>query len=93
MENMVKKRNILYILAIQIISSFLTIFTDNKEVNGLTASEMAETLGLKLKTVKKRLETAGIKPLTKEAVYDKSALEAIRNVPGKGRPLKAKPEK
>jgi hypothetical protein len=53
---------------------------------------MAEKLGLKLKTVKKRLETAGIKPLTKEAVYPDSALEAIRNVPGKGRPPKAKPE-
>jgi hypothetical protein len=52
---------------------------------------MAEKLGLKLKTVKKRLETAGIKPLTKEAVYPASALEAIRNVPGKGRPSKAKP--
>jgi hypothetical protein len=49
---------------------------------------MAESLGLKLKTVKKRLETAGIKPLTKEAVYAESALEAIRNVPGKGRPKK-----
>jgi predicted ArsR family transcriptional regulator len=58
------------------------------EMNGLTASEMAEKLGLKLKTVKKRLETAGIKPLTKEAVYPDSALEAIRNVPGKGRPKK-----
>lgn len=72
-------------------SSSLTIFTDNKEVNGLTASEMAEKLGLKLKTVKKRLETTGIKPLTKEAVYDESALEAIRNVPGKSRPPKPKP--
>jgi hypothetical protein len=50
---------------------------------------MAEVLGLKLKTVKKRLETSGIKPLTKEALYPESALEAIRNVPGKGRPKKA----
>jgi DNA-directed RNA polymerase specialized sigma24 family protein len=37
---------------------FLTIFTDNRRVEGLTASEMAEKLELKLKTVKKRLETA-----------------------------------
>jgi predicted ArsR family transcriptional regulator len=82
----------MYISSKRIFSSFLTIFTDNKKVNGLTASEMAETLGLKLKTVKKRLETAGIKPLTKEAVYPAAALEAIRNVPGKGRPPKGKPE-
>jgi predicted ArsR family transcriptional regulator len=91
-ENIVKKRKILYILSKQVFSSFLTIFADNKEMNGLTASEMAEKLGLKLKTVKKRLETAGIKPLTKEAVYPDSALEAIRSVPGKGRPPKVKPE-
>jgi hypothetical protein len=30
----------------------------------------------------------GIKPITKEALYDVSALEAIRNVPGRGRPAK-----
>ena len=57
-------------------------------MNGLTATEMVEALGLKLKTVKKRLETAGIKPLTKEAIYPESALDTIRNVPGKGRPPK-----
>jgi predicted ArsR family transcriptional regulator len=60
-------------------------------MNGLTASEMAEKLGLKLKTVKKRLEAAGLKPLTKEAVYPESALETIRNV-SMGRPPKAKSE-
>ena len=61
-------------------------------MNGLTASEMSNILGIPLKTVKKRLERAGIKPVTQEAVYDDSALEAIRNVPGKGRPKKPKPE-
>jgi hypothetical protein len=52
---------------------------------------MATELGIPLKTVKKRLERAGIRPLTQEAVYDRSALEAIRHVPGRGRPRKAKP--
>lgn len=52
----------------------------------MTASEMAEKSGLKLKTVKKRLETAGIRPLTKEAVYDESAYETMLNAPPRGRP-------
>jgi len=62
-------------------------------MKGFTATELAEALGLKLKTVKKRLETAEIKPLTKEAVYPESALEAIRNVRGRGKPPKAKADK
>jgi hypothetical protein len=41
---------------------------------------MAKELGIPLKTVKKRLERAGIKPVTQEAVYDRSALETIRDV-------------
>ena len=62
-------------------------------MDGYTAVEMAEILGINLKTAKLRLFRAGIKPVTKDAVYDKSALEAIRNVPGKGRPKKpAEPE-
>jgi predicted ArsR family transcriptional regulator len=57
-------------------------------VKGFTIQEIADELGVPYKTVHKRLETAGIKPLTKEAIYPESALEAIRNVPGKGRPKK-----
>jgi hypothetical protein len=57
-------------------------------MTGITSSEMAAALGLKIKTVKKRLETAGIKPKTKEAVYDNSALKVIRNAPPRGRPRK-----
>jgi len=59
-------------------------------MEGLTASEMAEKLGLKLKTVKKRLEAANIRPLTMEAVYPADALEIIRDV-SMGRPKKPKP--
>jgi len=65
---------------------------DNMRMNGYTAAEMAEILGINLKTAKLRLFRAGIKPVTKDALYDKSALEAIRNVPGKGRPRKAAPK-
>jgi hypothetical protein len=61
-------------------------------MEGYTMSEMAELLNVPVKTVNMRLFRAGIKPVTKDAVYDKSALEAIRNVPGKGRPPKVKPE-
>jgi hypothetical protein len=65
-------------------------------MEGMTISEMAEVLGIAPNTVMQRLYVAKIKPITKEAIYDKSALEAIRNVPGKGRPRKepqAKPKK
>jgi hypothetical protein len=61
-------------------------------MEGLTIAEMAEMLGIPYETAKVRLFRAGIKPITKDALYDKSALEAIRNVPGRGRPPKAKPE-
>ena len=63
-------------------------------MTGITISEMAEKLGIEKNTVLQRLYVAKIKPKTREAIYDNSALEAIRNVPGKGRPPKAKqPEK
>ena len=68
--------------------------SDNEvmEVKGFTIQEIADELGITYETTHKRLQTAGIKPLVKEAIYPESALEAIRNVPGKGRPPKAKPE-
>jgi predicted ArsR family transcriptional regulator len=61
-------------------------------MEGLTIKEMAEILGITPDAVQQRLLVAKIKPLTKDAVYDKSALELIRNVPGKGRPRKPKLE-
>jgi hypothetical protein len=57
-------------------------------MKGLTITEMATELGLAPNAVMQRLYVAGIKPISKEAIYDPSALEAIRNVPGKGRPKK-----
>jgi hypothetical protein len=61
-------------------------------MEGFTLIEMAEMLKIPVKTVEMRLFRAGIKPMLRGAVYDKSALEVIRNVPGKGRPRKPKPE-
>jgi predicted transcriptional regulator len=61
------------------------------KMEGYTISEMAKELGIAPNTVMQRLFVAKIKPITKEALYGKAALEAIRNVPGKGRPKKAVP--
>jgi predicted ArsR family transcriptional regulator len=62
-------------------------------MTGLTITEMAKKLGITYLTAKQRLLRLGIKPKSKEALYDESALEAIRNVPGKGRPPKPKSDK
>ncbi len=51
---------------------------------------MAEQLGIPQRTIERRVQRAGIKPLTKEAIYPADTLEKIRNVPGKGRPRKPK---
>jgi hypothetical protein len=59
-----------------------------QDMEGLTVEEMAKTLGLEEGTVRVRLSRAGIKPITHSPIYAPEALEAIRNVPGKGRPKK-----
>jgi DNA-directed RNA polymerase specialized sigma24 family protein len=61
-------------------------------VEGLTITEMAKMLGISYGTAKSRLVRGGIKPKTKEALYDESALEFLKNTPGKGRPRKNKTE-
>jgi len=58
-------------------------------VEGITVSEMAEKTGLKPKTILNRLRTLGIKPLTKEAIYEPSALKALEEMRQVGRPKKA----
>jgi len=57
-------------------------------VTGLTIQQIADALGIPCKTAHRRLTVAGIKPVLEEVLYPESALEAIRNVPGKGRPPK-----
>jgi hypothetical protein len=49
--------------------------------------EMANVLGITRYAVKQRLLRAGIKPKTKDALYDESALEVIKEAP-MGRPPK-----
>jgi hypothetical protein len=55
----------------------------------LTILEMSKTLGITYLTAKQRLLRAKIKPISNETLYPASALEAIRNVPPRGRPKKA----
>jgi hypothetical protein len=57
----------------------------------MTASEMAKILKRKVKTVRQQLYLAGIKAKTKEAVYDDSALDILREIQPQGRPKKKKP--
>ena len=59
-----------------------------KIMNGITISEMVERLSIPRETVKRRLIRAGRKPFSQEALYTEEDFEAIRNVPGKGRPKK-----
>ena len=67
------------------------------KMEGYTVKEMADILGINLKAAELRIFRAGIKPITKDAIYDKSVLEILKNTPGKGRPKKpavvAKPAK
>ena len=65
-------------------------------INGktfLTVADMSKILDREKGAIKMQLIRAKIKPIAKDAIYDKSALEAIRNVAGKGRPRKAEPDK
>jgi Mn-dependent DtxR family transcriptional regulator len=62
-------------------------------MEGYTLEEMAKVLKIKPDSVLKRLQKAGIEPITRAVLYDKSALEVIKNVQ-MGRPRKAgEPEK
>jgi len=59
----------------------------------LTISDMAERLGITYLAAKQRLLRCKLKPITSDTLYEASALEAIRNVPGKGRPRKQEADK
>jgi len=62
-------------------------------MEGYTLEEMAEVLKIKPDSVLKRLQKAGIEPISRAVLYDKSALKAISDVQ-MGRPKKTKnPEK
>jgi predicted ArsR family transcriptional regulator len=59
-----------------------------KDMDGLTAKEIAEILGISYDNVRKRIEKAGIKPITKDAIYPHDTAEKIRDVNPVGRPPK-----
>ena len=61
-------------------------------MEGYTIDEMAKVLKIKPDSVLKRLQKAGIEPISRAVLYDKSALKAIRNVQ-MGRPKKAEKDK
>jgi hypothetical protein len=56
-------------------------------MEGLTISEMAQVLGIKPHSVTVRLNRAGIKPMTNEALYPPDTLDKIREA-RRGRPPK-----
>jgi predicted ArsR family transcriptional regulator len=63
-------------------------------INGkefFTVKEMADELGISPNTAKHRIFQLGIKPVSTDALYDKSTFEALKKVSGPGRPAK-KPE-
>jgi predicted ArsR family transcriptional regulator len=60
-------------------------------MEGMTVSEIAKELKISVDAVRKRIETAGIQPITREALYAHSIVEELREVK-MGRPPKAKPE-
>jgi hypothetical protein len=61
-------------------------------MTGETLTEIANALGISIAATEKRLQTQKIKPITREALYPTGTIERIRNVPGKGRPPKTKPD-
>jgi transposase len=61
-------------------------------MQGYTITEIAGKLDISYITAKQRLLRAGIKPITKDALYSMDVLEILRKTPGKGRPKKTAPE-
>jgi len=59
---------------------------DNRGMEWITVSEMAEKTGLNPKTIHTRLRTLGIKPITREAIFPASALKALEEMRPVGRP-------
>jgi hypothetical protein len=62
-------------------------------MKGLTVDEIAAALKITSITAHKRLERAGIKPISYKALYDPSAIDAIKKVSKGGRPKKTPPAK
>jgi len=61
-------------------------------MEGITINEMCDKLELPFKTVEGRIQRAGIKPLTKQALYPYDTLDIIKRA-AMGRPKKTAPDK
>jgi len=59
-------------------------------VNGFTIQELSKKLKISERAVYQRLHALGIEPLTRQAVYPESSLDAIKTVSKGGRPKKEK---
>ena len=55
-------------------------------MTGLTLTEIANALGIEKWAAEKRLRKAGVKILTREAIYPPDAIERIKDAPPPGRP-------
>jgi predicted ribosome quality control (RQC) complex YloA/Tae2 family protein len=91
-RNIFVKKNL---CEIDTFSNFFVKISDMRVMNGLTIREIATILGIEPLTAKQRLARAGIQPKDKAGktnIYEEDVVDKIRNVPGKGRPPKAKPE-
>ena len=65
-------------------------------INGkefLTVRDMADRLNKNTDAVKKLLHNAGLKPISRDALYPIEAFNTIKDAPPPGRPPKAKPDK
>ena len=66
------------------------IIADMKVMQGETLTEIAKALDIEKWAAEKRIRKAGIKPLTREAVYPIGTIETVRNAAPVGRPKKQK---
>jgi hypothetical protein len=64
-----------------------------KQGEYITVADMARELKESTETIKKRILRLGIKPLSRDALYEKSVLDILKKTPPKGRPKKPAPEK
>lgn len=58
-----------------------------KGMEGMTLTEMAKKLGIPQRTVERRIQRAGIRPISREAIYPADTLEKIKDIK-MGRPKK-----
>ena len=70
---------------------FLLYNADIRSMKGMTIQEVADKLCISYFAARQRIVRAGIKPITKEALYPDNTYDLVKNSPGKGRP-KVKPE-